>query len=809
MRGFKSRIFLNWWVVLRIVFAVGLLIPLNSAAADSAGMSQPDFVKKFPANASVDQSLAMSLKWETVSGSIANYEYCIDTTDNDSCDGAWISTSLPGTAEVDLLPSTSYYWQVRASDDGDYVYSDHDQWWHFTTGDVSPYARRTDVSSDGSTSVHESSPSFGPLAPNLVIDGSFESSTFGNTTYWQQFSDNFLWVICVTADCGNGGGTAGPRSGAAWAWFGGTDFSETAEIYQNVILPSCSSPVMLQFYLWIGAADSGSDANDLLQARIDGTPVFTANATQISSYHTYTQVNVDISSYADGASHSVEFYSSTDDQLVNFNIDDVSVMAGGTRCTISGNAGTSNVTLNYVDVTPKTATSAADGSYSFSVPYNWSGTVTPSHPCFTFNPTELVYGNVITNQTGQDYAVTFDGTTGCADIRVDINGVTHGVYGLPDQGSYRVNYVGVDSGPVKVISDNAVPIIAAIREAWQVNGVTTSFSQLMGLPLQQASDTYVFPAYNNVTLNEQLRIGNVDSVATQVTVTIGGVLRGTYDLDPDEAVRINYDGLDSGPVVVEGTDGVNIISAIREAWQVNGQTRSFVQIMGLPAGQLSDKYVFPAYNNVTLNEQLRIGNVDTVETQVTVTIGGVLRGTYDLDPAEAVRINYNGLDSGPVIVDGTDGVNIISSIRDAWQINGVTTSFSQLMGMPAGSLSDTYIFPAYNNVTLNEQLRIGNVDTVATQVTVTIGGILRGTYDLDPDEAVRINYDGLDSGPVLVEGTDGVHIIAAIREAWQTNGVTQSFVQLMGLPYEHLCLTYLFPAYNNVTLNEQLRFAVP
>jgi hypothetical protein len=310
-------------------------------------------------------------------------------------------------------------------------------------------------------------------------------------------------------------------------------------------------------------------------------------------------------------------------------------------------------------------------------------------------------------------------------------------------------------------------------------------------------------------LNEQLRIGNVDTVATQVTVTIGGVLLGTYDLDPDEAVRINYPGLDSGPVIVDGTDGVDIISAIREAWMVNGQTRSFVQLMGLPAGQLSDKYVFPAYNNVTLNEQLRIGNVDTVATQVTVTIGGVLRGTYDLDPDEAVRINYAGLDSGPVIVDGTDGVDIISSIRDAWQVNGVTTSFSQLMGMPAGGLSDTYIFPAYNNVTLNEQLRIGNVDTVATQVTVTIGGILRGTYDLDPDEAVRINYAGLDSGPVVVQGTDGVDIISAIREAWQTNGVTQSFVQLMGLPFEQLATTYLFPAYNNVTLNEQLRFAVP
>ena len=45
----------------------------------------------------------------------------------------------------------------------------------------------------------------------------------------------------------------------------------------------------------------------------------------------------------------------------------------------------------------------------------------------------------------------------------------------------------------------------------------------MGLPLEQLSDTYVFPGYNNVTLNDQLRIANVDTVPTSVTVTIGGI----------------------------------------------------------------------------------------------------------------------------------------------------------------------------------------------------------------------------------------------------------------------------------------------
>jgi hypothetical protein len=390
-----------------------------------------------------------------------------------------------------------------------------------------------------------------------------------------------------------------------------------------------------------------------------------------------------------------------------------------------------------------------------------------------------------------------------------IGGILRGGYLLGAGESTRQNYAGIDSGPVKVVHTGGAPIVSAIREAWAVNGVTTSFFQMMGLPQEQLSDTYVFPGYNNVTLNEQLRISNVDSVSSTVTVTIGGVLRGTYPLAAGEAVRINYAGLDSGPVVVQGTTGVKIISAIREAWAVNGVTKSFVQLMGLPKEQLSDQYVFPGYNNVTLNEQLRIGNVDSVESTVTVTIGGVLRGTYTLQPNEAVRVNYAGVDSGPVIVQGTTGVKIISAIREAWAVNGVTTSFAQLMGLPSGQLSNKYVFPGYNNVTLNDQLRIGNVDSVQTTVTVTIGGVLRGTYTLQPNEAVRVNYSGVDSGPVVVEGTTGVNIISAIREAWAVNGVTQSFVQLMGLPSGQLSSTFWFPAYNNVTLNEQLRIAVP
>jgi hypothetical protein len=74
--------------------------------------------------------------------------------------------------------------------------------------------------------------------------------------------------------------------------------------------------------------------------------------------------------------------------------------------TISGDTGVAGVTLSYTDVTQKTAISDADGSYSFNVSDNWSGTVTPSKAGYTFSPVNRPYTNVLANQTGQDYTAT-------------------------------------------------------------------------------------------------------------------------------------------------------------------------------------------------------------------------------------------------------------------------------------------------------------------------------------------------------------------------------------------------------------------
>jgi hypothetical protein len=385
---------------------------------------------------------------------------------------------------------------------------------------------------------------------------------------------------------------------------------------------------------------------------------------------------------------------------------------------------------------------------------------------------------------------------------------------LAYQSSVRQSYAGFDSGPVRIQSTNGVPLVASERVAYNNGSAWTSHAELMGLPVSKLSTSYTFPFYNNVELNSQLRFGNVGTLPTTVTVTIGGQPKGSYDLLPNESRRVNYGGLNDGPVVI-ASNGQLIIASLRVAYTPDGGATwtSFSEMMGLPSGQLTNSYVFPWYNNASLNSQLRFGNVGTIPTTVSVTIGGQPKGNFTLQPNESQRISYAGLDLGPVKVTSSGNVPIIASMRVAYTPNGgVTwTDFSEMMGLPTASLGTHYSFPIYNNVDLNSQMRFGNVGTVNTTVTVTINGVLKGTYQLTPNQSRRVSYNGMNSGPVVVQSSGGVPIVASERVAYTPNGgaTWTSFSEMMGLPQAQLSTTYLFPWYNNIELDSQMRFGVP
>ncbi|MEO7839403.1 MAG: S8 family serine peptidase [Anaerolineales bacterium] len=405
-----------------------------------------------------------------------------------------------------------------------------------------------------------------------------------------------------------------------------------------------------------------------------------------------------------------------------------------------------------------------------------------------------------------DRAVRAAGTT---TTTIKIGAAVQGNYNLLPNQSTRASYA-VNNGPVQVKSSGGVPSMASERVAYSPNGGTTwtSYSEIMGLPAGQATTSYYFPWYNNIDLNTQLRFANVGSACTTVTIKIGGVVRGNYNLCPNQSTRASFN-INSGPVQVMSSGNVKIIASERVAYSPNGGTTwtSFSEIMGLPADQATNSYYFPWYNNIDLNTQLRFANVGSACTTVTVKIGGVVRGNYNLCPNQSTRASFN-IDSGPVQVMSSGNVKIIASERVAYFNGSAWTDFSEVGGLPAGQLTDTYLFPWYNNIDLDTQVRFANVGPSGTTVTVMVGGVIQGSYYLNPNQSTRASFS-VNNGPVRILSSGGAKIIASERVAYWNGSAWTSFSEMMGLPLTQLSDTYYFPWYNNIDLNSQIRFGVP
>jgi hypothetical protein len=372
---------------------------------------------------------------------------------------------------------------------------------------------------------------------------------------------------------------------------------------------------------------------------------------------------------------------------------------------------------------------------------------------------------------------------------------------------------GLNSGPVDIRNIDNLPSLASEQVIYRVNGVNTSFSEMMALPNSQLDNVYYLPWYNNVDLDTQLRIANGSGSLATVHVSIGGAeMTGSpFSLGAGASTRLSFPGVNNGPVKIESDHGVPIVAAERVIYRVNGVNTSFTEMMALPESQLDTTYWLPVYNNVGLDTQLRFANVSSSPTTVTVTIGGqpMPGSPFSLAANESRRVSFPGVHNGPVKIESTHGVPIVVAERLIYKFNGVNTSFAEMMALPNSQLSTAYWLPWYDNVVLDTQLRVANVSGSLATVHVYIGGaeVPGSPFIIPAGGFTRQAYAGLNRGPVQVVSDQP--IVAAQRVVQKVNTTHTSFTELMGLPAGQLDTLYWLPWYNNVDLDTRLRFGAP
>ena len=152
--------------------------------------------------------------------------------------------------------------------------------------------------------------------------------------------------------------------------------------------------------------------------------------------------------------------------------------------------------------------------------------------------------------------------------------------------------------------------------------------------------------------------------------------------------------------------------------------------------------------------------------------------------------------------------NLVATERVIYKVNNVNTSFSEMMALPSGQVSNTYWLPWYNNADLDTQLRFANLSTTQqATVHITIAGqeVNGSPFVLQAGESTRVSLAGVNDGPVEIQSSQS--LVVTERVIYRVDGVNTSFSEMMGLPDSQLDYTYWLSWYNNVDLVKQLRFA--
>jgi len=217
------------------------------------------------------------------------------------------------------------------------------------------------------------------------------------------------------------------------------------------------------------------------------------------------------------------------------------------------------------------------------------------------------YNNAATNSMDQGFRIANVDPSSFNTVEVWVGDTKLDTISLAGGASTRVGY-NVDNGPIRIICTTCTntgsdKIIAALRVIWREPGYRSSYSEMMGLPVEQLSSEYWFPWYNNtdtVSMDQGFRIANVDTSPHTIKVFVGATQVGMdINLAAGASTRVGY-AVNNGPIRIECMTCSNpddkIIAALRVIWKEPGQRTSYSEMMGLPVEQLSTEYWFPWYN---------------------------------------------------------------------------------------------------------------------------------------------------------------------------------------------------------------------
>lgn len=205
---------------------------------------------------------------------------------------------------------------------------------------------------------------------------------------------------------------------------------------------------------------------------------------------------------------------------------------------------------------------------------------------------------------------------------------------------------------------------------------------------------------------------------------------------------------------------------------------NFSEVPATPGALESTAFYFPWYDNFSPwgfgGDWIIIDNRGNDTARVRLTIGSRVmrdaahpdRDYWEVPLGGVITPSIPNFTGGPVRVESLDGQPIMASQRVVYR-----DSFTETTGIPAESLSDSWVFSWYDQQSqgMKNWVLVANVGSQPADVEIRIGGDLVAAYTsaggnpLQPGERVTPYFPGVMDGPVKVLSTNGQPLIASQR----------------------------------------------
>ncbi|MBE0430017.1 MAG: hypothetical protein IBX61_09150 [Thermoleophilia bacterium] len=357
-------------------------------------------------------------------------------------------------------------------------------------------------------------------------------------------------------------------------------------------------------------------------------------------------------------------------------------------------------------------------------------------------------------------------------------------------------YPGVLGGPVIATSQTGKPAIVSQRILWPKGG--NSIEEVLGTDANKLSSHFYWSWYDEslgsgfsnwiLIANPQGPPANPGNQSVRYRIKIGGQLvpGGSGSIAAGSYVTPRFSGRVGGPVEVEacvddftgpGNSCLTPARVMASQRVLSGGGTAFNELVGTPAGELSNRYLWTWYDDKEGSNWLLVANHGSGDVQYTIKIGGVPMPGYEdrtLAPG-AIETPRFGIAGGPVEVTSTG--DVLASQRVIWG-----PSFGETPGYSYDALSSNYHWTWYDQAEpgVSNWVLVANPSDSNVWYRIYIGGQARNACTaLAANDRHTPTFPGQRGGPVEVRAyassgdcasgtlTPGTKVMASQRVLWK------------------------------------------